>query len=336
MKVFVAGGSGAIGTRLVPHLLARGHDVVATTRSARTAERLRATGAQAVIADGLDRDAIMRAVASAEPAVVVHQLTALAGATNYRNFDKEFAITNRLRTEGTDNLLDAARAAGARRFIAQSYGNWIYERSGSALKTEDDRLDPHPPAHQTRSLKAIRYLESRVTGAEGLDGLALRYGSFYGPGTGIELAGGVIVEMIRKRRFPIIGDGAGVWTWIHIDDAASATLAAVERGAPGIYNIVDDEPAPVSAWLPALASALGAKPPRHVPVWLGRIAAGEVGVSMMTQVRGSSNAKAKRELGWAPRYPSYRAGFASGLTDAGANETLTTPTPDRTANHSSA
>jgi nucleoside-diphosphate-sugar epimerase len=318
MKVFLAGGSGAIGKRLVPQLLGRGHSVVAMTRSERNAERLRQIGAEAAIADGLDRGAVMQAVMRSEPEVVVHELTGLTGLTSYKDFDKEFALTNRLRTEGTDHLLEAAQAAGARRFVAQSYGNWIYERTGDALKTEEDPLDPKVPAKQSRSLEAIKYLESRVVGAEGLEGLALRYGSFYGPGTGIEV-GGELAEMIHRRRFPIVGDGGGVWTWIHIDDAASATVAAVERGAPGVYNIVDDEPTPVSQWLPALAQALGAKPPRHVPVWLGRIAAGEVGVSMMTQVRGSSNAKAKRELGWEPRYRSYREGFTTGLADAGGS-----------------
>jgi nucleoside-diphosphate-sugar epimerase len=254
---------------------------------------------------------------SSEPDVVIHELTGLTGVTNYKNFDREFEMTNRLRTEGTDNLLAAAQAAGARRFIAQSYGNWIYQRTGSGLKTEDDALDPNPPAKMVKSLAAIRHLESHVVGAEGMDGLALRYGGFYGPGTGMEV-GGHLAQMIEKRRFPIVGDGAGVWTFCHIDDAAAATVAAVERGGPGVYNVHDDEPVPVSAWLPELARALGAKPPRHVPVWLGRIAAGDVGVSMMTQIRGSSNAKAKREFGWAPRYPTYREGFATGLSENGA------------------
>jgi nucleoside-diphosphate-sugar epimerase len=285
------------------------------TRSAHKADRLRALGAEPVVADGLDGAAVMQAVTHSEPDVVIHQLTGLTGVTNYKNFDREFEVTNRLRTEGTDHLLQAARAAGARRFIAQSYGNWIYERTGSALKTEDDALDPTPPAKMVKSLAAIRYLESHVVGADGIDGLALRYGGFYGPGTGLEV-GGNLAQMVQKRRFPIVGDGAGVWTFVHIDDAAAATVAAVQRGAPGVYNIIDDAPAPVSAWLPELARVLGAKPPRHIPVWLGRIAAGDVGVSMMTQIRGASNAKAKRELAWTPQYPSYREGFATGLSDS--------------------
>jgi nucleoside-diphosphate-sugar epimerase len=221
-------------------------------------------------------------------------------------------VTNRLRTEGTDHLLEGARAAGARRFIAQSYGNWNYERTGTALKTEGDPFDPSPPANQVESLKAIRYLEEAVVEASGLEGIALRYGNFYGPGTGLALDGD-IVGLVRKRRFPIVGNGAGVWSFVHMDDAAGAALAAIDHGGRGVYNVVDDEPAPVSAWLPELADAVGAKPPRRVPVWVGRLAAGEVGVSMMTQIRGTSNAKAKRELGWTPRYRSFRDGFRDGL-----------------------
>jgi 2-alkyl-3-oxoalkanoate reductase len=326
MKVFVAGASGAIGMRLVPQLLAEGHSVVAMTRSEQKARVLRELGAETAIADGLDRAGVLQAVMRAEPEVVVHELTALTGVVNFKNFDKEFAVTNRLRTEGTDILLDAARAAGTKRFVIQSYGNWIYERTGSALKTEDDALDPHPPANQARSLEAIRYLESQVLSARGLDGLVLRYGGFYGPGTGLEV-GGSLAEGVLKRRFPIVGNGAGVWTFIHIEDAAAATVAAVQRGAPGIYNIVDDEPVQVAKWLPELSRALGAKPPRHVPVWLGRIAAGEVGVSMMTQIRGASNAKAKRELGWTPTYPSYREGFRSGLGDTPPTQRATSTPP---------
>jgi nucleoside-diphosphate-sugar epimerase len=285
---------------------------VAVTRSVEKAGRLRALGAEAVVADALDRSAVVRAVMRAEPEVVIHQLTALAGAKSFKNFDKEFALSNRLRTEGTDHLLAGARAVGARRFIAQSYGNWNYERTRTGLKTEEDPLDPNPPKNQRESLEAMRYLEKEVCGADDIEGVALRYGNFYGPGTGIDLNGS-IVEQVRKRKFPVVGDGAGVWSFIHIDDAASAAIAALDHGAPGVYNIVDDEPAPVSAWLPALAEAVGAKPPRRVPVWLGRLAAGEVGVSMMTQIRGTSNARAKRELGWRPRYPTYREGFRNGL-----------------------
>jgi len=314
MDVFVAGGSGAMGRRLVPQLLVAGHQVVAMTRSSRNAEWLRRVGAQPVIADALDRDAVMDAVKQAAPEVVIHQLTGLTGVKSYRKFDREFALTNRLRTEGTDHLLEAARAVRARRFVAQSYGNWNYARTGSGLKTELDPLDPAPPANQVRTLEAIRYLEQAVLEADGIEGIALRYANFYGPGTGIALDGD-IVEQVRKRRMPIVGDGAGVWSFIHMDDAAAAAMAAMERGAPGIYNVVDDRPAPVREWLPALAESVGARPPRHVPVWLGRLAAGEVGVSMMTRIRGTSNAKAKLELGWSPRYPSYLEGFGHGLGD---------------------
>jgi nucleoside-diphosphate-sugar epimerase len=312
MNIFIAGGTGAIGTRLVPQLVARGHEVIATTRSEAKADALRALGARPVLADALDRKAVVQAVTKAEPEVVIHQLTALAGIKSLRNFDKEFALTNRLRTVGTDHLLEGAREAGARRFIAQSYGSWNYERFGSAVKVEDDPIDPNPPAKQRESLAAIERLETAVTGAEGIEGVALRYGNFYGPGTGLALDGD-IVRQVRKRQFPIVGDGAGVWSFIHVDDAAAAALAAAERGAAGIYNIVDDQPVSAAEWLPALAEAVGAKPPMRVPVWFGRLAAGEVGVSMMTQIRGASNAKAKRELGWTPRYPTYREGFRDGL-----------------------
>jgi nucleoside-diphosphate-sugar epimerase len=312
MKVFVAGGSGAMGMRLVPQLVGAGHEVVAMTRSENRAATVRELGAETVVADALDRAAVVQAVMRAEPEVVIHQLTGLAGAKSFKNFDKEFALTNRLRTEGTDHLLEGARAAGAHRFIAQSYGNWNYERTGTGLKIETDPLDPHPPANQVESLKAIRYLERAVTEARDIEGIALRYGNFYGPGTGLALDGD-IVRQVRKRMLPIIGQGTGVWSFVHMDDAASAAIAAIDHGGPGIYNIADDEPAPVSEWLPALAEAVGAKPPRRIPVWLGRLVGGDVTVSMMTEIRGASNAKAKRELGWSPRYRSYREGFRAGL-----------------------
>jgi nucleoside-diphosphate-sugar epimerase len=314
MKVFVAGGSGAMGRRLVPRLVAEGYQVVAMTRDAGKAPWLSAVGAQPVIADALDRAAVHAAVAGAEPEVVIHQLTALGGARDYKRFDREFALTNRLRTEGTDYLLEGARAAGVRRFIAQSYGNWNYARTGTGLKTEQDPFDATPPANQKQSLAAIRYLESAVTGAEGIEGIALRYGNFYGPGTGFAVDG-AIVTRVRKRQFPIVGDGSGVWSFVHMDDAAAAAIAAIGHGGPGVYNVVDDEPLPVSVWLPLLAEAVGAKRPMRVPVWLGRLAAGEVGVSMMTQIRGTSNAKAKAELGWAPRYRTCREGFRDGLSE---------------------
>jgi nucleoside-diphosphate-sugar epimerase len=312
MKVFVAGGSGAVGRRLVPRLVAEGHQVVAMTRDAGKAPWLSEVGAYPVIADALDRAAVRAAVAGTEPAVVIHQLTALSGAGNYKQFDREFALTNRLRTEGTDYLLEGARTAGVRRFIAQSYGNWNYARTGTGLKTEQDPFDATPPANQQESLAAIRYLESAVAGAEGIEGIALRYGNFYGPGTGLAMDG-VILAQIRKRRLPIVGNGSGVWSFVHTDDAAAAAIAAIRHGAPGVYNVADDEPLPVSVWLPLLAEAVGAKRPIRVPVWLGRLAAGEVGVSMMTQIRGTSNAKAKAELGWAPQYRTCREGFRSGL-----------------------
>src|SRR6516162_269828 len=314
MKVFVAGGSGALGRRLVPQLVADGYEVTVMIRDEGKAPWLRRIGAQPVVADALDGAAVDRAVRASEPEIVIHQLTALAGAQSFKNFDKEFALTNRLRTEGTDHLLEAAQAAGVRRVIAQSYGNWNYERTGSAVKTEQDPFDPDPPANQARSLQAIRYIENAVVNAGRIEGIALRYGNFYGPGTGLDL-GGDIVAQVRKRMLPIIGNGAGIWSFVHMDDAAAAAIAAIEHGSPGVYNVADDEPAPVAKWLPDIAAVVGAKPPRHVPVWLGRVVAGEVGVSMMTQIRGTSSAKAKAELGWSPRYPTYREGFRNGLGD---------------------
>ena len=314
MKVFVAGGSGAMGRRLVPRLVADGYEVVAMIRDEGKAPWLRSVGAQPVVADALDGAAVAGAVRASKPEIVIHQLTALAGVQGLKNFDKEFALTNRLRTEGTDHLLEAAQAVGVRRVVAQSYGNWNYERTGSAIKTEQDPFDPDPPANQVKSLQAIRYIENAVLNAGGIEGIALRYGNFYGPGTGLDL-GGDIVAQVRKRRLPIVGDGAGIWSFVHIDDAAAAAVAAIGHGQPGVYNIADDEPAPVAAWLPDLAAVLGAKPPRHVPVWLGRLAAGEVGVSMMTRIRGTSSARAKAELGWSPRYQTYREGFRKGLGD---------------------
>jgi 2-alkyl-3-oxoalkanoate reductase len=310
MRVFVAGATGAVGKRLIPALVEAGHEVIGTTRTAAKADQVRAGGAEPVVVDVLDADAARVAVTDARPDVVVHQATALASmGTNLRRFDADFALTNRLRTEGTDHLLPAAREAGARRFVVQSFTGWPNIRTGSWIKTEDDPLDPDPPAACRETLAGIRYLDDTVPAAEGIDGVVLRYGGFYGPGTSIA-DDGMHVEMIRKLRFPIVGSGAGVWSFIHIDDVAAATVAAVERAAPGVYNIVDDEPAPVAEWLPYLAEVLGAKPPRHVPTWLGRLAGGSFAVSMMEQVRGSSNAKAKRQLGWQPAYPSWQQGFA--------------------------
>lgn len=312
MRVFVAGASGTVGKRLVPQLIAAGYEVTALTHSSRSIQPLQAAGAEAVVADALDRSAVMAAVTRAAPEIVIHQLTALKKAKNFKAFDDEFALTNRLRTEGTDYLLAAARAAGVRRFIAQSFGNWNYARTGDGPKTEQDPLDPTPPRNQIKSLQAIRYLEKAVLSAGGIEGVALRYGNLYGPDTGFA-ADGDIVAMVRKRAFPIVGDGAGVWSFIHVDDAASATVAAIQHGASGIYNISDDEPAPVRVWLPELARVLGAQPPRHIPVWLGRLFVGEVGISLMTQVRGAANTKAKRELAWTPCYPTWRQGFRASL-----------------------
>jgi len=314
MKVFVAGATGALGSKLVPRLVAGGHDVVGMTRSERKAGMIQQMGATPAIADGLDAEAVGRAVGEAEPEVIVHELTALSGSLDLRKFEQSFALTNRLRTEGTDHLLAAARAVGAKRFIAQSYAAWTYERTGGPVKTEDDPLDPDPVPATRTTLDAIRYLEAAVTGAEWIEGLVLRYGGFYGPGTSMSLnPEGEHVEMIRKRKFPLVGESSGIWSLIQIDDAAAATAAAVEGGAPGIYNVVDDQPAAAADWLPGLAEAVGAKRPMRVPRWLGRIMAGEAAVTMMTETRGASNAKAKSELGWAPKYPTWREGFAHGL-----------------------
>jgi nucleoside-diphosphate-sugar epimerase len=314
MRVFVAGATGALGRQLVPQLVARGHQVVGMTRTPSMQEALRAIGARPVVADALDPEGVARAVAEAEPEVIVHQLTALSGRLDLRHADRFFAMTNRLRTEGTDHLLAAGRAVGARRLVAQSYAGWPFARTGGSVKDETDPLDPDPPRQLRAALAAIRHLERAVTGIGWGEGLVLRYGGFYGPGTSLSLEpGAAMVEPIRRRQFPLIGDGGGVWSFVHIEDAAAATVAAVERGPSGIYQVVDDEPAPVREWLPVLAEALGAKPPRRLPRWLGRLLAGEAATVMLTEARGASNAKAKRELGFQPRWPSWRLGFAKGL-----------------------
>jgi nucleoside-diphosphate-sugar epimerase len=310
MKVLVAGATGALGKQLVPSLVARGHEVVGMTRSESKRDAVIDLGATPAVADALDAEQVARAVAEAEPEVIVHQLTALSGALDMRHFDRTFAETNRLRTKGTDHLLAAGRAVGVTRFVAQSYAGWPFARTGGRVKTEDDPLDPTPPEAMRGTLDAIRYLENAVTGADWTEGVVLRYGGFYGPGTSLGPEEGEMVELIRKRKIPVVGDGGGVWSFIHIEDAAEATVAATERGHRGIYNVVDDEPAPVAAWLPAVASAVSAPAPRHVPRWLGRMLAGEAATVMMTEVRGASNAKAKRELGWEPKHPSWREGFA--------------------------
>ena len=302
MRVFVVGASGAIGTRLVPQLVERGHEVIGTFRSPRNAERLGALGAEPVTLDLLDAGAVRRAVLAAEPDAIVNQATALADARFTRNLDRGLAQTNRLRTEGTDALLEAAREAGVSRFVAQSFASMRYARTGGPVKSERDPLDPAPVKGMEATAAAMTYLDEAVTAA---GWIALRYGLFYGA------ANDGLVEPVRKRQFPIVGDGGGVSSFIHLDDAATATVLALEHGRAGIYNIVDDEPAPVREWLPVLANALGAKPPRHVPRWLARLVAGETAVMLGTESRGATNAKAKRELGWSPRYPSWREGFAA-------------------------
>jgi len=307
MRVFIAGASGAIGVRLVPQLVDQGHEVIGSSRTPEKAGRLQALGAESVVLDLLDADAVRRAIATARPDAIVHQATALSGMSDFKHFDRSFAATNRLRTAGTDALLAAARDSGVTRFVGQSYAGWPYARDGGPVKTEADPLDPTPVPAMSETLAAIRYLEQSVTDA---GGVALRYGGFYGSVDDAQL------ELVRKRRFPIVGDGGGVWSFVHLDDAATATVLALERDATGIYNVVDDEPAPVRDWLPVLADAIGAKPPRRVPRWLARLAAGEVGVALMTEIRGASNQKAKQELGWTLRHPSWREGFADAYGDS--------------------
>lgn len=313
MKVFVAGASGAIGRPLLRRLVAAGHEVTGMTRREQGAERIRAAGATSVVCDVFDLEGLGRAVQQAAPEVVVHELTALPPRLDYKAKDDPLAPTNRLRSEGTRNLLSAARAAGARRVVAESVA-FLYAPVGGWVKGEEAPLFMGAPDPFGDAVDALADLERQVTEAEGIEGLVLRYGWLYGPGTYFDRDGSQ-TEDAHRRRAPIVGKGDGTFSFIHVEDAAAATVAAVQRGAPGIYNVVDDEPAPVSAWLPALAEAVGAKPPRHLPVWLGRLAAGEVGVSMMTQIHGTSNAKAKRELVWGPRYRSYREGFPNGLGD---------------------
>jgi nucleoside-diphosphate-sugar epimerase len=300
MRVFVAGASGALGTRLVPQLIHAGHEVVGTHHSPANAELLRRLGAKPVMLDLLDASAVREAVLESAPEAIVHEATALGNATWGRNFDKVFARTNQLRTKGTDALLAAAREADVRRFIAQSFASYRYARQGGPIKTEDDPLHPTAPANAQESFAAMNYLEQAVTD---FGGIVLRYGGFYGA------ANDGLIEPVRRRLYPIIGDGGGITSWIHLEDAASATVLALEHDGPAIYNIVDDEPAPLREWLPVFAQALGAKPPRHFPTWLARLFAGEAAVVMGTDARGASNAKAKRELAWTPRYPSWREGF---------------------------
>ena len=316
MRIFVAGATGAVGRRLVPILVAAGHSVTGLTHRQAKADAVRALGAEPAIADGLDAEAIHAAVAAAKPDVIVHEMTDLKNASDLRAFDKAFATSNRLRTEGTDHLLAAARDVGVKRFVAQSYCGWPYARTGDTVKTEIDALDPDPPAEFRRTLDAIRYLERTVTGSASPEGIVLRYGAFYGADTG--MFDGPFVAQVKRRRSPMIGDGGGWWSFVHIDDAATATALAITRGKAGhIYNIVDDEPAPVSIWMPAFAQMLGAGKPFRIPAWLARLAAGEHLVVMMTQARAGSNAKARRELGWQPAHASWRQGFAEIVAQQG-------------------
>ncbi|WP_338693566.1 NAD(P)-dependent oxidoreductase [Streptomyces sp. Q6] len=304
MRVFVAGGSGAIGRRLVPLLVARGHQVTATTTSAGKLGLLKELGADGVVMDGLDASSVGQAVAEAAPDVIVHQMTSIAGKADIKHMDRWFATTNRLRVEGTDHLLAAAEAVGVGHVVAQGHASWNGLREGGWVKTEEDPLDPMTGTVAEPGMASIRYVESAVAAA---GGTVLRYGAFYGPGATDDM-----VALVRERRFPLVGRGTGHSSWIHLDDAASATVLAVEKRVRGVFDIVDDDPAPASEWLPYLASCAGAKPPLRVPVWLARLVAGDVAVVMMTQGRGFSNAKAKRELGWEPRYPSWRQGFKEG------------------------
>ena len=310
MRVFVAGATGAIGKQLVPRLIAAGHEVHGMTRSPSKQAMLYELGAMPVVADALDPDQVAEAVGRATPDVIVHQLTAI-GAVDMRHFDRDFALTNRLRTEGTDYLLSAGQAVRVRRFVAQGIAGYgAYARTGGPVKTEEDPLDPTPAREMRATMAAIRHLEEAVLGAQWAEGIVLRYGVFYGPGTSLA-PGEEQFELVRKRKFPLVGDGGGVWSFIHVADAAEATVAAVEHGSRGVYNVVDDDPAPVAEWLPSLAQTLGAKKPMRVPRFIGRLFAGEVGDVLMTELRGASNAKAKRELAWRPAHPSWREGFAA-------------------------
>ena len=311
MRVFVGGASGAIGVRLLPMLAAAGHHVTGHTHTPAKADLIRRAGSEPVVADGLDAGAMRSLVLAARPDVIVHQMTALAGVTDLRNFDRAFAQTNRLRTQGLDILLAAAREVDTRRIIVQSYCGWPYAPTDGPIKSEDDAFDSNPPRRQRQSLDAIMRLERTVTQASDLSGVVLRYGNLYGPGTG--MLDRSVLEHIRRRRIPVIGDGDGWWSFLHVNDAAAAAAVAVDHSATGLFNIVDDEPAPAREWLPALASIMGAKPPRRVPEWLGRLLAGEVITRMMTKARAGSNAKAARELAWRPTYASWRTGFPGSL-----------------------
>lgn len=308
MRIFVAGATGALGRQLLPKLTERGHEVTGMTRSPSKTALVEELGARPVVADALDAEQVASAVANAEPEVIVHELTSISDLGSMRNIDRAFELTNRLRTEGTDHLLAAGRAVDVKRFVAQSFAAWVYQRVGGPVKTEGDPVDPNPIRPVRDTFRAIMHVEEAVTGADWTTGIALRYGGFYGPGTSL-WTGGEHLEPIRQRKFPVVGDGGGVWSFIHIEDAADATVAAIEGGDRGVYNVTDDDPEPVRDWLPGMAEMIGAPAPRRVPQWLGRLAAGRPGVIMMTELRGASNAKAKRELDWTPRHPSWRDGF---------------------------
>jgi len=311
MRVFVAGGSGVLGQRLVPQLVARGHQVTATTTSSAKLGLLKQLGADGVVMDGTDAVSVGKAVAAAEPDVIVHQMTAIsrahAGKPDIKHPDKWFAGTNRLRSAGTDHLLAAAEATGVEHFVAQGYASWNGNPEGGWVKTEEDPVNLMPGTASHAGLEILQRIEDKVLK---IGGAVLRYGAFYGPGAIDDQ-----VELLRKRQYPLVGSGAGYSSWIHLDDAASATVLAVEQKVRGIFNIVDDDPAPASEWLPYLAACAGAKRPMRIPVWLARLLAGDQAVVMMTEGRGFSNAKAKRELGWQPRYPSWRQGFKAELAD---------------------
>jgi nucleoside-diphosphate-sugar epimerase len=313
MKVLVVGASGALGKQLIPRLVTAGDDVTGTTTSESKRALVESLGAKPVVLDLLDADAVTAAVREAAPDVVAHEATGLSGDMNVRNFDRYFEQTNRLRTEGTRNLLAAARAAGARRFIAQSFAGWNYARMDGPVKSEEDPLDPHPAKGTEQTVAAMRELERLVTSADDIEGIVLRYGLFYGPGTSLA-PDGEQVEAVKSRKFPVVGSGDGISSFIHIDDAAAATALAVTHGEPGVYNVVDDEPAPARVWLPTLAELVDAKRPMRVPRWVGTLLAGKGMTTMLTEGRGASNAKAKRELGWKPRFGSWRQGFSEGLT----------------------
>lgn len=307
MRILIAGATGAIGRPLVPILVQAGHSVIGVTHTPGKTELLRQLGAEPLVLDALDEDAVHRAVETVRPDVIVHELTELKGTADLRHFDRTFAGSNRLRTAGTDYLLAAGHAAGVKRFIAQSFCGWPFARTDGQVKSEEAPLDPDPPREMRRTLDAIRHVEQAVTTSTMPKGVALRYGTFYGPGTG--MGDPAFVDQVQRRRVPLIGGGTGWWSFVHVADAAEATALAIERGE-GIYNIVDDDPAPVREWLPAMAAMLRAKPPLRVPAWVARILAGEHTVAMMTESRAGSNAKAKRELGWQPRHPSWREGLA--------------------------